>query len=123
MSELFREVEQWLSQRPRWLQDAASRLVKNNNTLTDTDLEELIELCKAEAQILDSEKVFNSIVPKSLSSKDSSTHLRLDAIHNIRGISALGPRSPLSFGSSLSIIYGQNGSGKSSYVRLLKHIL
>ncbi|MDH6374326.1 energy-coupling factor transporter ATP-binding protein EcfA2 [Paenibacillus sp. PastF-3] len=121
MSELLREVEQWLSQRPRWLQDAASRLV-NNNTLTDTDHQELIELCKVEAQLLDFEKVFNSVVSKSLSSKDSSMHLRLDAIQNVRGISALGARNPLSFGSSLSIIYGQNGSGKSSYVRLLKHI-
>jgi hypothetical protein len=122
MSELFREVEQWLGQRPRWLQDAASRIIDNNNTLTEKDLQELIELCKVEAQFLDSEKVFNCVVTNSLSSKDSSTHLRLDAIHNVRGISALGPKNPLSFGSSLSIIYGQNGSGKSSYVRLLKHI-
>lgn len=122
MNELFREVEQWLGQRPRWQQDAASRLIKNNNTLTEIDLQELIELCKAEAQLLDSEKVFNCVVTNSLASKDSSTHLRLDAIHNVRGISALGPRNPLSFGNSLSIIYGQNGSGKSSYVRLLKHI-
>lgn len=53
---------------------------------------------------------------------DESTLLRLDAIHNVKGISALGPKKPLNFGSSLSIVYGQNGSGKSSYVRLLKHI-
>ncbi|CAM3490130.1 hypothetical protein EDM52_19010 [Brevibacillus invocatus] len=122
MSEIFSNVEQWLCQRPRWLQDAASRLISNSNTLTDTDLQELIELCKAEVQLLDSEKEFKRVETNSLSAKDSSTQLRLEAIHSVKGISALGPRSPITFGSSLSIVYGQNGSGKSSYVRLLKHI-
>ena len=100
----------------------SSRLIKNNNTLSDTDLQELIELCKGEAQLVNSDKEFLNIEPLSLSVRDSSTSLKLDAIHSVKGINALGPRKPLTFSSSLSIVYGQNGSGKSSYVRLLKHI-
>ena len=122
MTRIFTDIEQWLGQRHRWLQDAASRLIKNNNTLSDTDLQELIELCKAEAQLVNSDKEFTNIEPQSLSIKDSSTSLKLDAINSVKGISALGPRNPLTFSGSLSIVYGQNGSGKSSYVRLLKHI-
>lgn len=122
MGQVFTDIEQWLGQRHRWLQDAASRLIKNNNTLSDTDLQELIELCKAEAQLVNSDKEFTNIEPHSLSVKDSSTSLKLDAIHSVKGISALSPRNPLTFSGSLSIVYGQNGSGKSSYVRLLKHI-
>lgn len=122
MDQIFSDVEHWLGQRHRWLQDAASRLIKNNNTLTDTDLQDLIELCKGEAQLIELHKEFKTVEPNSLSLKDSSTHLRLNSIHNVKGISALGPRKPLTFQGALSIVYGQNGSGKSSYVRLLKHI-
>lgn len=122
MSQIYRNVEEWLGQRPRWLQDAAYRLINSDNTLLEKDFQELVNLCKAEAQLLDSEKEFNKVISDSLSSKDSSTQLRIDSIHNVRGISALSPRSPLTFGNSLSVVYGQNGSGKSSYVRLLKHI-
>ncbi|CAH8712472.1 AAA family ATPase [Paenibacillus thiaminolyticus] len=122
MTQIYTDVEEWLRERPRWLQDAASRLIKNDNSLNETDHQELIELCKAEAQILDSDIEFMSIIPNSLSAKDSSSHLRIDAIKNVRGISALKPRNPLNFDGSLSIVYGHNGSGKSSYVRLLKHI-
>lgn len=121
MVQIFRDVEQWLNQRPRWLQDAAYRLI-SNNTITDIDLQELVDLCKSEVGLNTTDKVFTSVTPGSLSSMDESTQLRLDAINNVTGISALGPKKPLSFGSSLSIVYGQNGSGKSSYVRLLKHI-
>ncbi|UYZ23276.1 AAA family ATPase [Mesobacillus jeotgali] len=120
--QLYTDIEKWLAQRHHWLQDAASRLIKNNNTLSNTDIQELIELCKTEANLIDSEMKFKSIEPKSLSIKDSSTNLRMDSINYVKGISALGPRNPLSFKGSLSIVYGQNGSGKSSYVRLLKHM-
>lgn len=44
----------------------------------------------------------------------------LTQISNIKGIGALEPREPLSFGDGLTIVYGQNGCGKSSYVRILK---
>jgi hypothetical protein len=121
MGQIFRDVEQWLSQRPRWLQDAAFRLICNN-TVTDIDLQQLVDLCKSEVGLNREKVVFTSVTPGSLSSMDESTHLRLESIHSAKGISALGPKKPLCFGSSLSIVYGQNGSGKSSYVRLLRHI-
>lgn len=44
----------------------------------------------------------------------------LTQISDIKGIGALAPREPLSFGDGLTIVYGQNGCGKSSYVRILK---
>jgi energy-coupling factor transporter ATP-binding protein EcfA2 len=49
--------------------------------------------------------------------------LRLCSIEEPNGINALAPRKPLDLGpDNLVVIYGGNGSGKSSYVRLLKHV-
>jgi energy-coupling factor transporter ATP-binding protein EcfA2 len=54
---------------------------------------------------------------------DRLTNLRLVKIGDIKGINALAPRKALEFGkSNLTVIYGHNGSGKSGYVRLLKHM-
>ena len=122
MKHILEEVELWLTQRPRWLQHAAYLLIQNNNLLTEADLQELVLLCKTEAQIIDSEIKYQIVSTGNLSTKDDSIHLRLDAIHNVKGINALGPKNPLNFSNQLTIVYGQNGSGKSSYVRLLKHI-
>ena len=46
--------------------------------------------------------------------------IMLTQISDIKGIGALAPREPLSFGDGLTVVYGQNGCGKSSYVRILK---
>ena len=47
--------------------------------------------------------------------------MRLKAINEVVGIENLAPKNPLVFGSgNLSVIYGHNGSGKSSYTRILK---
>src|SRR5690606_3499239 len=49
--------------------------------------------------------------------------LRLKAINEVFGIENLAPKSPLTFGKgNLSVIYGHNGSGKSSYTRILKKV-
>ncbi|KGF08835.1 hypothetical protein HMPREF1627_00585, partial [Actinomyces sp. S6-Spd3] len=45
------------------------------------------------------------------------------SISGIKGVNALAPKNPLEFGSSnLTVVYGNNGSGKSGYVRILKHV-
>ncbi|PGS49895.1 hypothetical protein [Bacillus sp. AFS041924] len=121
MNNSYSETEQWIGRRHRWLQDAASRIIQNNNDFSQQDIIELTDLCKAEAINAISNE-FKKIEANTLSAKNSSTQLRLIEIKNIQGINALGPRNPLTFNGSLSIVYGQNGSGKSSYVRLLKHI-
>lgn len=55
-------MEQWLSQRPRWLQDAAFRII-TNNTVTEIDLKELVDLCKSEVGLNTTDNVFTSVTP------------------------------------------------------------
>ena len=44
----------------------------------------------------------------------------LKEITKVSGVGALAPTSPLQFGCGITVVYGENGSGKSSYVRILK---
>jgi hypothetical protein len=121
MSELLREIETWFSERPKWLQDATKRIIQNGK-ITDVDLKELVELCKAEAGIGITTLKPMGIPLGSLNYKEEKVRLRLNAISNLIGINALSPRKPLIFGDGpITIVYGQNGSGKSGYVRVLKH--
>ena len=59
--------------------------------------------------------------PKDITVGDQGNKLvKLIQISDIKGIGALAPRKPLTFGDGLTVVYGQNGCGKSSYVRILK---
>jgi len=115
----LRELEAWFRERPKWLQDAAHRLVQHG-ILTEQDFSDLLAICMRE---VDGEAVtFEGLPAGALSIRDTTEPLRLMSIGNVQGINALAPTRPLEFGNTpLCIVYGRNGTGKSGYVRLLKH--
>ena len=111
---------EWLTQRPKWLQVAAKRLLASSN-LNDAAISELAVLCQQEAN-----NEFPDIdcsIPSGAFDTHDSEEIRLCSISEVAGVNKLAPRKPLDLGNSnIAVVYGQNGSGKSGYVRLLKHI-
>jgi hypothetical protein len=109
-------LRDWLNERPIWLQEASRRLFAGEAFTS----EELADFCIQEV----SGKAGNPgfVLPSGLFGVGSVKTLRLTSIQDIQGINALSPKKPLNFGdNNLSVIYGLNGSGKSGYVRILKH--
>lgn len=119
MNEINSSLEEWMNGRPKWLQQAISILLQKNS-LDEQDIIELANICKKEAV-----KELNAPVsPFNLLNFPIPTEstVRIRSIGAVEGINALSPKKPLSFGNgNLAIIFGQNGSGKSGYVRILKH--
>jgi len=111
-----RDVINWLHTQKNWLQEAASKILTQNE-ISNTDIDNLIVQLKSTAgQAVTATRTF-----PSLSETVTPTTLRLDAISEVKGIDSLAPRNPLAFGTdNLTVIYGNNGSGKSGYTRILK---
>jgi energy-coupling factor transporter ATP-binding protein EcfA2 len=105
---------------PAWLRLAAGR--QYGGTILDAaQIVDLAVQCVAEAE--GGLVKAACPIPASAMDPDRLTNLRLVKIGDIKGINALAPRKALEFGkSNLTVIYGHNGSGKSGYVRLLKHM-
>ncbi|MEW5978337.1 MAG: AAA family ATPase [Acidobacteriota bacterium] len=117
---MINDLNAWFNDRPKWLQKAAGLLLMKSR-LADEDIDSLLENCLQEAESEDTSKAA-SFSADALHAQNAST-LSLYTIGNVRGINALGPRCPLDFGQgNMSVIYGGNGSGKSGYVRILKHV-
>ena len=115
----FDELWKWFEDRPKWLQDCARRLIEKG-LLLQKDYIDLLAICKDEA--IGENVNFSGIPEGSLALQESTKPIRLESIANISGINALCSDKPLDFGKEpICIIYGRNGSGKSGYVRLLKH--
>ena len=113
------DIRQWLHKQPDWLQDAAERLLKQGS-LSATDVKDLVARLKtADGQKVTVHRAFDSLAQPSAAGLD----LRLKSIDALTGIEGLAPRRPLVFGNTnLTVLYGHNGSGKSSYARLLKKV-
>lgn len=114
------KIVRWFTQRPKWQQVAVKRLLESDD-LDDSDISELAKLCEQEVSD-EFPDLDCTISPKYFHSQDSE-EIRLCSISEITGVNRLAPRKPLDFGrSNIVVIYGSNGSGKSSYVRLLKQV-
>ncbi|KQT23087.1 MULTISPECIES: AAA family ATPase [unclassified Bradyrhizobium] len=106
----------WAEKRPAWQRDALRRLVAGE-TLDDKAIAELTELC------LDPTRTHTPISQSHIVAETSAAEpISLLSIKNPTAINALASQQELSFEpSGLTVIYGDNGSGKSGYVRVLKH--
>jgi energy-coupling factor transporter ATP-binding protein EcfA2 len=109
-------LREWLGERPLWLQEAAKRIFDGQSFTPD----DLAGFCVHEA--MGSFVSLGFALPGGLFGTGAANALRLISIQDIQGINALSPKKALSFGNNnLAIVYGLNGSGKSGYVRVLKH--
>jgi energy-coupling factor transporter ATP-binding protein EcfA2 len=106
----------WAEKRPAWQRDALRRLV-TGEPFNDQTIAELTELC------LDSTRSSSPISQSHVVAETSAAEpISLASIKNPTAINALASHQELSFEPvGLTVIYGDNGSGKSGYVRVLKH--
>ena len=71
-------------------------------------------------EILESNKVVTPIA--SLSPQSEQTKLCINAINSPVNISALSTEAGCKLGNNLNVFYGENGSGKSSYVKIFRKL-
>lgn len=112
----FADLLVWSAQRPVWQRDALRRLVQNGS-LDSEDIDSLVALCLDPK--LPHEPLSEAHVSTQVTVGDPVAILRIE---NPTGINALASNQTLDFArNGVTIIYGDNGSGKSGYVRVLKH--
>lgn len=106
----------WAEKRPAWQKDALRRLV-TGETLDTQAITELTELC------LDPARPHIPISQSHIAAETNAAEpISLLSIKKPKAINALASDQELSFEpSGLTVIYGDNASGKSGYVRVLKH--
>jgi energy-coupling factor transporter ATP-binding protein EcfA2 len=109
-------IVKWSEDCPGWQRDALRRLCKAPD-LDDTDAIELIAICKGEAagRPLDASHV------KAVAAGNPVITLRY--VRDVKHVNALAEDENLTFTrSGLTVVYGDNGSGKSGYARILKQV-
>ena len=108
----------WSKDRPAWQREVMRR-VAAGDVLSAGDYEQLVEDIVAAKQL--SEPTFG--LEQFPQAAPEDLPVRLVSIQKPEHVNALESKDPLTFESrGLTIIYGDNASGKSGYARLLKRI-
>lgn len=119
---ILQEILTWTQGLPAWQSDAVSRLLVKQ-ALTPQDHEDLYALLKLNFGIPD---------PKNRQAKPltadqipvkakKDTDIKLSTIKNLHNVNAIAENQQLVISpTGMTVIYGDNGSGKSGYSRVLK---
>jgi energy-coupling factor transporter ATP-binding protein EcfA2 len=125
MANIYRQILEWSETRPMWLRDALRRLIEKNE-LSEADKQELMKICLQEAGCEHGEDLVTPIplaethIPNG---QDATSAVNLRGISEVNGINKIQEGASVEFNpSGLTLIYGDNGAGKSGYIRILKKV-
>src|SRR5260370_30958986 len=119
---LLTQIAKWIETQKPWVSDAARRLSLNGK-LEEADIVELLVMAKAGEGIGDPENpkpvlLTAEVIPAEAPADSALTLLSLG---KLVGINAIAEDLSLAFGpTGLTVIYGNNGAGKSGYSRVLR---
>ena len=119
MNDVNTGIVKWLHSQQNWIQLTAEKILLKKPINNDI-ISEITEYLKSEEGTKsDSMHEFSGF----LDDASEGSILHLESLGDVEGIDKLSPRNPISFGpNKLTIIYGNNGSGKSGYTRILKNV-
>lgn len=119
---LKNQIIEWLKNQPYWLQYSGNQILEghviDNNLLSDT-----LTFFKEENRLKEIEKEQKPIEFNEVSSATASSidDIELQSIKDIENVNALLPGQEIEINKNLTIVYGNNGTGKSGYIRLLNN--
>ncbi len=120
----FEEILEWSQDKPTWQRDALRRLLVTGE-LSTKDINELEVVLRQSNDLLSTKSTAIPLalphIPKRGLTKNNS--LTVKRIFDNENVNAIPNNQELRFSASgLSAIYGDNGSGKSGYGRVLKRV-
>lgn len=119
------EILKWSAERPHWQRDALRRVIVQE-TIEDSDVEHFDRLCRAQYKMLEDgqdpplcDPLSASHLPPAPGAESSVVVISLGTLQHVN---RLPINQTIEFGGApgLSIVYGDNGAGKSGYARVLK---
>ncbi len=120
MQAAIAKIAEWGKELPYWEQVALDQIISGKE-FTENTYQTLLQFLLEDKGL--AEKSYTRSVPhfykRTLAPITEGCKTRLKKIANLKNINALAENQVLTFNPALTIIYGENGSGKSGYARVL----
>lgn len=121
MGKVINEIIKWARHRPYWEQFALEKII-SGNSLTDADYELILDYFLEDNGLAIKRRTRHALLTSVIASstlKSPVSIVKLRKISNLHNVNALVPAQTLEFGQRLTVVYGDNASGKSGYARVL----
>jgi hypothetical protein len=112
----------WANEQDAWVRRLVATVLSSRRPISEPQADELYGLYLAEKGLGNAECPEEPPIAYPTDGAASAEDLRLIKLSNVDGVNALTPGSEIEFCENLTILYGENGTGKTGYARILKRL-
>ena len=112
----------WANKQDSWVRRLVGHIIASQRPISDEQTTEFFELFLAEKGLHGSSPEIEPELPYPRAGSAQSDPLRLLSLSKVSGVNALSPGGTIDFSPGLTILYGENATGKTGYARILKRI-
>lgn len=113
------DILAWVATLPKWQQKLSYTLVEKKK-ITEDELDEIYEIFKVEMSLSEGDLSSYDIQERAYETEESHD-IMWRGVGNLHGVNKLKSGPVLNVSDGLTVVYGENGSGKSGYTRLLNN--
>ena len=110
----------WANDRDHWIRKLVADVIAARSELSDQRIADLAELFLREKGLAQGEQPIVEEIVASEVFAPAAKALQIVSIEHIENVNALEPDQKIAFHPRLTICFGENASGKTGYVRILK---
>lgn len=112
----------WANGQDSWVRRLVGHVIALQRPISEEQATEFFELFLAEKGLTGTSPALEPELPYPQAGPAQSEPLKLLSLSNVSGVNALSPGAIIGFNAGLTILYGENGTGKTGYARILKRI-
>jgi len=112
----------WANSQENWVRSIVREVLTTHQPASDEAIEEAYATCLSEKGLSDASVTEAPKLGLDTEYDEKGEALRLTILKKVENVNRLAPGQQIDFNDRLTILYGENATGKSGYVRILKRL-
>lgn len=114
---------EWANAQDNWVRAIVTAVLQSRQALSDSSIDAAYEILLREKRLSPSaDSVHIPALGSDQRPSQADQPFRLTALSALCNVNALAADQEITFNPRITVLYGENGAGKSGYVRVLKHL-
>ncbi len=113
-------LPRWANKQDSWIRSIVGDVLKNRVQCADGDIDRFLNLLLAEKKLSDDAFEAAPKIEEKQHDGNPFQPVQIDSLRVGAGINAIKAGTQIDFAPGVTVIFGENGSGKSGFVRVLK---
>jgi len=113
---------EWANSQDNWVRALVAEVIDTRRAIADDRLEHFYSMLLIEKELREGTKLSVGMLQWTNAADEQVELLRLISLTDVTGVNALSSGQTIAFNPRFTVVFGENGVGKSGYVRVLKRV-